>query len=315
MSDLNDVSVLVRVIELGSFAKVARELGVPTSTVARAISRLEESLQMRLIQRTTRSLAATSEGLAFYEDTASAVATIQRASRSVANADRTPRGVLRIAVTSEIATWLLASSIVRFTSDYPLVRVELELSSRNVNLVEEGFDVAIRLGPLHDSSLVSSKLVDLHAQIYASSAYVAKNGAPPTLAELEHHPCVLFRARNGVSEWVLDGPEGPVKQTVRGSITSDDYGVIRALLLDGAGVGRLPRMMALEDVRQDRLVRVLPEYDSAARSLHYIHESTRTVAPKIDLFRATLIDELAHRELEWRVLDDKARARRGPANK
>jgi DNA-binding transcriptional LysR family regulator len=310
--ELNDVAVLVRVVDLGSFAKVARELKVPTSTVARAVARLEESLQIRMLQRTTRALTPTSEARAFYEDVAPAIATIQRAARSVASADGTPHGVLRVSAPSEIGGWLLSPSIVKFTSDHPGVRLELELSGREVNLVEEGFDVSLRLGQLNDSTLVASKLIDLRAGIFASAAYVAKSGAPKTLAELEQCPCILFRGRDGVGEWILDGPEGRVKQAVRGCITSDDYGVVRAVALDGAGVARLPRMMAIDDVREGRLVPVLPEYDSETRALHYVHESSRNVAPKIDVFRTLLLQDLTRRELEWRLIDNAASRGRPP---
>ena len=311
--ELNDVAVLMRVVALGSFAKVARELKVPTSTVARAVARLEESLDLRMIQRSTRGLTPTSEGRAFYEEVAPAVATIQRVTRSIAAADKTPRGVLRVAATSEIGAWVLAPAIVKLTNLFPLIRVDLELSPRTVNIVEEGYDVAVRLGPLVDSSLVSTKLAEMRADIYASTAYVEKNGAPATLAELEQHPCVLFRARDGVSEWVLEGPAGRVKQTVRGRICSDDYGAVRAAVLEGAGIGRLPRMMTASDVSRGLLVKILPEYDALTRPIHYVHESSRNVAPKIAFFRQILIEDFAQRVLEWRILDKVSAVQRRPA--
>lgn len=311
--ELNDIAMLVRTVDLGSFAKVARELQVPTSTVARAVARLEDVLAMRLLQRTTRNLTLTSEGRAFYDEVAPALVAILRATRSVAGSDGTPRGVLRIAASAEVGNWLLYRSIVKLTSSYPLLRVELELSGRSVNLVEEGFDVSLRLGQLSDSSLVASKLTDLQADIYASPAYVAKHGAPTTLSELAERPCVLYRARNGAAEWTLHGPEGAAKQTVRGSITCDDYGVARAVVLEGGGIARLPRMMAVDDVRQGRLLRLLPEYDSGSRPLHFVHESSRNVAPKITVFRSLLAADIAERELEWRMLPKGADRRKASA--
>jgi DNA-binding transcriptional LysR family regulator len=313
--ELNDIATLVRVVDLGSFAKVARELGVPTSTVTRAIARLEESLETRMLQRNTRKLTPTSEGRGFYEEVAPAVATIQRATRNVASADGLPRGVLHVSAPSEIGSWLLARTIVKFTSDYPGVRLEVELSGRAVNLVEEGFDVALQLGELDDSSLVSSKLVDLRAGIFASADYVAKNGAPLSPGELEGRPCILYRTRNGVGEWILDGPEGRIAQVVRGRINSDDYGVVRAATLDGAGIARLPRMMAVDDVREGRLVPVLLGYEPSTRALNFVHESRRNVAPKIKVFRSLLLQDLARRELEWRVVDKGAARRSSPLAK
>ena len=301
--ELNDIAALVRAIELGSFAKVARELGVPTSTVARAVSRLEETLKTRLVQRSTRSFTPTTEGRELYEEAAPAVSLLHRAARSVAGAGTSPRGVLRVSATSEVGTWLLPPAVVKLQTLHPMVRVELELSNRNVNLVEEGFDVMLRLGPLNDSGLISTKLADLQAQIYASAAYIDKNGAPETLEQLARHPCILWRTRNGTAEWTMNGPDGPVKQVVSGGIASDDYGAVRAIVLEGAGIARLPRIMVAAEVRDGRLVRVLSQYEAARRAVYYLHESTRNVPSKVSVFRQLLIDDMARRELEWRLLD------------
>ncbi len=310
--DLNDVAVFVRVVDLGGFAKAARELRVPTSTVSRAVARLEESVGTRLMQRTTRSVRATAEGRAFYAEVAPAVAALHRAAHGLDAADRAPRGRLRMTAPHDIAITFLADVVVAFTERHPRVAIDLELTGRKVNLVDEGFDLAIRAGKLTDSSLVARRVGDLEADLYASFDYVKAHGAPATPSDLENHACVLFRAKEGLAEWQLQGPDGDEDVTVRGRIAADDFTFVLAAVLARGGIGLMPRILAAHDVEAGRLLRVLPSYGTPGVGLYIVHPSSRNVPGKVAAFRDFVLEAYARRRLTSAVASSQRTVARGP---
>jgi len=296
--DVNDVAIFVRVIELSGFANVARERRVPTSTVSRAVSRLELALGVRLVQRTTRTMMPTDEGRLFYEDVAPALTVVRNAARGLEGAGGSPRGRLRVSAPHDVGATFLPPLIVEFAERHSLVTIELELSSRMVNLVEEGFDLAIRAGPLSESSLVSRRVGDIEWDLYGSAAYLREHGAPESLDSLDRHPCVLFRPRNGEVEWSLRGPDGNVSvRKVRGRVGADDFEFVRAAILAGGGIGLLPRMTACADTVSGQLVRVLPGYTQHSGALHIVYPSARQVPAKVALFADFIVDSFARLDL------------------
>jgi DNA-binding transcriptional LysR family regulator len=284
--DLNDVAVFVRVVEHAGFAKAARELGVPTSTTSRAVARLESATGTRLVHRDTRSVTPTSEGRAFYSEVKPAVLALEHAARGVDGHEREVRGRLRITAPNDLGSTFVARLVTAFTERHPHVEVNVELSMRKVNLVQEGFDVALRASAkLSDSSLVARKAGELEGELYASPAYISQWGAPATLAELAAHRCLLFRPDNGATVWTLAGPDGVFEQPVRGRIGGDDFLFLRAAALGGAGVALLPRLIAAEDLQAGRLVRVLPSYTQRGASLYVVYAAARALPAKIAAFR------------------------------
>jgi DNA-binding transcriptional LysR family regulator len=293
--DLNDLAVFVRVVEHGGFAKAARELRVPTSTVSRTVARLEESVGARLLQRTTRNVQQTAEGRALFESVAPALASLVHAARNVEGADPEPRGRLRITAPNDLGTTFVADVVAAFTAKYPNVEVECELTSRLVNLVQEGFDLAIRAGRLVDSALVVRRVGELEAQMFASPAYVERHGLPESLAALADHPCVLFRPREGAATWRLQrGAAGePVDVVVHGRIGCDDFSFVRAAVLAGAGIGLFGLVLGQKDVEEGRLVRVLPQYAMRGTSLHIVYPSARHVPSRVTAFRDFVVAAFA----------------------
>jgi DNA-binding transcriptional LysR family regulator len=292
--DLNDVAVFVRVIDRAGFAKAARELDVPTSTVSRAVARLEDALGTRLVYRNTRNVTPTSEGKAFYAQVSPAVATLRDAAQGASGADLSPRGRLRVTAPNDVGSTFVAAVVTAFVERYPNVAVDVELSTRRVNLVQEGFDVALRAArTLTDSSLVARRVGHIEAELYASSAYARAHGVPATLEDVSEHACVLFRSQDGRAEWSLEGPEGPVRHVVRGRISGDDFLFVRAAVLAGAGIALLPRIVAAEDVAAGRLVRVLPGYTMKGTSLHIVYAATSKVPAKIAAFRDFVVASFA----------------------
>lgn len=284
--DLNDVAAFVRVVGRAGFAPAARELGVPTSTLSRAVARLEASTGTQLVHRNTRSVTPTSEGRTFYSEVAPAILTLQHAARAADGNEREARGRLRISAPNDIGSTFVAGLVAAFTERHPNVDVSVELSMRHVNLVQEGIDVALRASDkLSDSSLVARKAGDLEAALYASPGYLSSWGAPAGPADLDAHRCVLFRPDNGECTWRLHGPEGVIERRVRGRIGGDDHSFVRGAALAGAGVALLPHLIAADDVAAGRLVHVLPQYVVRGASLYVVYAAARVLPAKISAFR------------------------------
>jgi DNA-binding transcriptional LysR family regulator len=203
--DLNDVSAFVRVIELAGFAKAARELGVPTSTVSRAVARLETAAGTRLVFRNTRGVRTTAEGQAFFAEVAPAVQTLRHAARGVEGHSSEPRGLLRVSAPNDIGATFVARVVAAFCERYPEVSVNVELSTRTVNLVQEGFDVALRAsGALRDSSLVARKAIDVEGELYAAPTVQICWGSargPPL------HPVSSRKRKSSVAARRAHGPD------------------------------------------------------------------------------------------------------------
>ncbi|MFT3769075.1 MAG: LysR family transcriptional regulator [Minicystis sp.] len=204
--NLDDLAVFVRVVEHGGFAGAARALGVPTSTVSRAIDRLEARAGVRLLHRTTRNMRPTSEGRDLHASVAPAVSTLRAAAQALEPSTRQPRGRLRVTAPGDLCANFLADAVVAFAERHPLVQLDFAVTSKHENLVAGGFDVAVRATvDLTDSSLVARKLGDLEHRLYASPRYLERHGAPATFRDLEAHHLVLFRAKDLGAH--VDAPE------------------------------------------------------------------------------------------------------------
>lgn len=291
---LDDLDVFVRVIEAESMSAAARALGVPKSTVSRAVSRLEDALRVRLLQRTSRALAATDAGRALFAEAQPHVIALRGATDVVSALVETPRGSLKVTAPNDLANMFLADVFTRFVQRYPDVSLEVVLTPRTVDIVAEGFDVAIRAGTLRDSSLVARKVADAESAVYAAPAYLARRGTPRTPAELSAHDCVLFRAQRGRSRWTLEPRAGErgdkVVVEVGGHLGADDFGFVRAAALAGAGVALMPVFLGQDEVKQGRLVRLFPHLGSRVGAMYLVHASGRHVPRKIVVFRDFLVE-------------------------
>lgn len=287
--DLKDVRIFVRVAELGGFAAAARALHIAKSSVSRAIARLEERLGVRLLQRTPRALVLTDAGARYLARVAEAVATIEDASREAAARD-TPRGVVRLTAPPDVGSEALPHLIARFTDQHPEVSVEVTLSPAPLDLIEGGFDLALRGGPQPDSALMMSKLLDTAFRLYASPRYLARAGTPAHPAALAQHACVLFHGRRGRSTWTLVGPSGTHAVEVTGRITCDDLAFARRAAVAGAGIALLPEVPGQRAVAAGSLVAVLPDHRTPSDPLFIVSPSARHMPPHVSALRAFLID-------------------------
>lgn len=288
---LDEIAVFVHVVKAGSFTAAARQRGVPKSTLSRAVTRLEEVMRARLLRRSSRTLALTDAGRAFYDRAAPHIAGIADAAESSLAREEQPHGLLRVTAPVDVGESFLADLLVRFLARYPLIRVEVDLSSRRVNLLEEGVDVALRAaGKLDDAGLVAKKLGATAAQLFASPAYLARRGAPTTPEELTEHDCVLFRPEDGQNEWLLEGPSGPTTVVVKGRIGGGDFAFLRAAVRTGAGIGVLPAFTAARDLAEGHLVRVLPGWSRAAGTLYLVYPLSPHLPRKVVVFRDFVIE-------------------------
>lgn len=288
---LDEIAVFVHVVKAGSFTAAARQRGVPKSTLSRAVTRLEDAMKARLLRRSSRSIALTDAGRSFYDRTAPHIAGIADAAESSLSHEDQPQGVLRITAPVDVGEGFLADMMVCFTARYPLLRVEIDLSSRRVNLLEEAFDVALRAaGRLDDASLVARRIGGTAAHLFASAAYLARRGTPQEPEDLAEHECVLFRPVDGKNEWTLDGPDGSRTVTVHGRIAGGDFSFLRAAIRAGAGIGMLPSFSAVRDLADGNIVRVLPEWTRAAGTLYVVYPLSPHVPAKVKVFRDFMVE-------------------------
>ena len=285
---LDELATFVRVVDAGSIAGAARHLGVPKSTVSRRIARLEERIGVRLLQRTTRSMRPTAEGESLYRRAAGPLADLEHATTAVAEAGDTPRGLLRITAPVDLGG-LFGPLVASFMAEYPEVSVLFDLSGRKVDLVAEGFDLAIRGGTLEDSSLIARKLTNVRLHLYASPAYLEEHGTPSTVQELAEHECILFRPEGPTQRWVFEG--GPDEEIVEvgGRLGSGEFAFLRSACLAGAGIARMPSHLGAREVREGSLVRLLPERWLERGSLSLIYPSARHLPAKARAFRDFMV--------------------------
>lgn len=294
---LDDLAVFVRVVERGGFASAARELGVPTSNISRAIARLESQSGVRLLHRTTRAVKPTTDGRELFASVAPAVMSVRSAARALEPATRKPKGRLRVTAPNDICVGFLADVIVAFAERYPQVMLDFTLSNQHTNLIAEGFDVAVRAtAQLGDSTLIARKLGELSLCLYASPSYLSKHGAPTSVADLERHPCVVFRATELARTWSLRAASGTSAASdidVRGRIGGDDLSFVRAMVIAGAGIGLLPQINCAADEASGRVVRILPGFYARGASLYVVYPSTKQVPARVTAFRDFVVEAFA----------------------
>jgi DNA-binding transcriptional LysR family regulator len=287
--DLNEILVFARVVQARSFTAASVALGMPKSTVSRKVSELEERLNARLLQRTTRKLSLTDVGRIYYDYCARIVGEIEDAERAVSSLQETPRGVLR--VTAPVNVSFLGPIVADYLKRYPEVRLELFCTSRAVDLVEERFDVAIRAGALADSTLVAKNLGRAVWFLVATPAYLKRRGRPRSPDELEKHDCMFFGTGIDVVTVRLERENRSEQVALSARMVVTDMDVLRDAVNAGLGIGLLPAFLCLEGLRARRLERILREWSFPPTPVHVVYPSTRYVSPKVKSF----VDHLQQR--------------------
>lgn len=258
----DDYILFAAIVEQGSLVRAAEHLGMPKATVSRRLTNFEAALGQRLLLRTTRRLTLTDFGQEFLDHCRRITEEVASTQDFVRSQEVRPRGRLRVTMPADYAKHTLSRAIATFIDAYPDIQLDLDLSSRRVDLIGERFDLAIRMGALEDdATLVARKIDELGFGLYASPIYLALHPAPKHPDNLAHHAAVrLLSARGSPVAWKLLRGKTVWEGVPAGRIALNSPDMIQQLLLDGAGIGALPDHFAAEDVRRKRLVRVLPEW-------------------------------------------------------
>lgn len=290
MAETLELEVFHCVVKHGSYAKAADELSLSPSGVSRIVSRLEEKLGARLIQRTTRKLALTETGTAFHARTAQLLQELAEAEAEVREATLRPRGTLRVTASVLFGQLHVAPLVERLLRQYPELGIDLHLTDRFVHLIDEGFDLAIRFGALSDSQLVARRLCTNHRILVASSSYLKRRGNPTRPEELSQHDCLIFTHFSRPREWRLQGPEGgPITVNVNARFASNNPLVLTEAAKRGLGITVGATLSIASALLSGELVRVLPHHSFEPSAMFAVFPSARQLSTKV---RAT-VDFLA----------------------
>ncbi len=291
--DLNRIATFVRVVEAGSFTAAARQLGVPPSSVSRAIANLEWELGVRLLHRTTRKLGLTDGGQHFFQRMQTVIAETEEATRAITGLATEPRGLVRITAPPGLGAQQFPVIIAKVIRRHPGLVIELKLTNRVLDMVGEGIDLAVRGGVLEDSSLVARKVAASELGVFASAAYLERRGRPRRPADLAHHDCLVYGGREGKLPWRLTGPRGEQTVSVSGPIICDDMIFLRDAAVAGLGLALLPVEITTAATKSGRLERVLPRHGYQGGGIYLVWPSTRLVPARVLAVREMLIEELS----------------------
>ena len=292
--DLNELAVFTYVVEHGGFTAAAEATQLPKSNISRRIASLEERLGVRLLERTTRKVHVTEIGDIYYRHCRRMLDEADDADLYVEQAMEIPRGTLRVSATVNVGQHLIAPMAAEFMAQYPEVQFELVWTNRLIDVIDEGFDLTIRIGALQDSSLVARRLGQWRLFLYASAEYLKARGTPQNPEDLQDHDCLVMSDMRASNQWMLSkgGITEQVVLTPRASV--NDFDTLRRMVADGGGIAILPNYMHFGDYHS-RLVRVLDDWTGRLTELHAIFPSHRGATPKVRAFLDFLIVRLAHR--------------------
>ncbi len=281
MDRFGDLDVFAHVVTAKSMSAAGRELKLSPAVISKRIRRLEERLGVRLLQRTTRQLSLTEAGQGFYERVVSILSSIEEAEAWVASGAGQARGTLRVSAPTSFGRMHIAPHLKPFLDANPLVTVDLILTDAFVDIIGEGFDLAVRIADLQDSSLVAKRLAPNHRVLCAAPAYLAAHGTPGHIEDLARHTLIAHNA----DTWKLDGPSGAVSVRVAGPLRTNSSEVVRETLLAGVGIALRSTWDVGPELKSGQLVRVLPDYSVGKRvAIHAVYPSRRHMEQKVRAF-------------------------------
>ncbi|PXX96322.1 LysR family transcriptional regulator [Halomonas sp. LBP4] len=280
MNLLVAMTAFVRVAELGSYTRAAEQLELSRTQVSKLVMQLETHLQVRLLQRTTRRLHLTEAGERYLARALGILQALEEAEAEVGAGVTEIRGRLRVNGPMAFGTDYLAPLVARFMVRHPALEMRLDLNDRRVDLLEEGYDLAIRIGSLPDSSLVARPLTRCHLLLCASPAYLAAHGEPQRLEELTEHRCLRYRTSGGGTTWQLGDHSLPVS----GPLDSNNGVVLVQAAEDGLGIIQQPSFLLTESIREGRLVPILPEAPPVTLGVYGLYPARRHLPAKVEHF-------------------------------
>ncbi len=281
----------VRVAESGSFSAVAREMGATQPAISRQVAALEDYLETRLIQRTTRRLTLTEDGRDLVVHARHVLDVVEESLAAVGRRRGTPSGLVRIGASVTFGRVYLAPRMPRLLARYPELSVDLALADGRADLIGQGLDLAIRVGEVTDASLVARRVGSISRMIVASAAYLEAHGEPTDPNELSTHQCILFDRDANPHEWRLESPEGPIAVPVSGRFATDSLEAAQVALVAGLGIAVLPAWSIAEALSDGRVRPVLERWQPPRLKLHAVYPSRRHLAPRIRAVIDFLVEE------------------------
>lgn len=289
---IGQMVTFARVVESGSFAAAARLLGVNTSVTSKHVSMLEEELGTKLLTRGTRSLKLTEAGAAYFRHCARIVEEVEHARQTVVEMQSAPRGRLRVSAPPGLIAGLVVPWLPEFRERFPLIELDVAAANRFVDLAEEGYDLALRVTDAPQPNLVARKLADMRIAVVAAPSYLARRGAPSEPMDLLQHDCLQFTPPGLMSASVFERDGQRVDVPIRGSIRINHAEPLRTLALGGLGIALLSRHLVHEDLREGRLVRLLPDWRPVVdAALYAVYLPNRYGSPKLRAFVEFLLEK------------------------
>ncbi|MCU1726079.1 LysR family transcriptional regulator [Pseudomonas sp. 7P_10.2_Bac1] len=288
---LTGIQAFVAAVQTGSFSGAARQLGQTPSGIGKAVSRLEQRLDARLLYRTTRSLSLTDEGLGFYESCVLALEELQRAQSSLSERRRVPSGRLRVAVPVLLGRHWIAPLLLQLAAEYPALELEMVFSSRAVDFAEEGYDLAVRVGTLEDSTTLAARNIGSQSLVVcASPSYLHLHGKPQEPADLVNHACIGTLRNGRVEGWHFSGlPGKATMMDVEARLRLGDMEAVAAAALNGHGLAQLPGWLVAQQIQQGALVPVLQAWRAPSLQIHAVWPASPAMTARvrivIDLLR------------------------------
>lgn len=292
MDRLTSMRVFTSVVENSGFSAASEKLGLSRAAVSKHIAQLEMHLGGRLLNRTTRRMSLTGVGRVYYTSCKQILEDIDAAECVVSGLSNAPRGVLRINAPMSFGSRRIAPLLARFNTLYPAVEVDLSLNDRLVDVVEEGYDLVIRIAELADSNLIARRLAPSHQLLCASPGYLQAHGIPQHPQDLARHACLRYSYSRHTDEWLLQGPAGEQRVRISGPLRSNNGDALCCAAEQGQGIALLPTFIAGDAIRAGRLQCVLPEYRPPVTGIHAIYPSSRHLSAKVRAFIDFLAGEI-----------------------
>ena len=293
--------VFTAVVDAGSFVGAADRLGLSRGMATRYVAGLEEHLGVRLLHRTTRKLSLTEAGVDYNERAIQVLAMISEAESSVAQEASTPRGTLRVSSSNAFGARHLGLAIAEYLQRYPGVQVDVTLNDRMVDMVEEGFDVAIRVASKIDPGLVSRKLARSRLVVCASPGYLQKHGAPSVPEDLAQHQCLTYSYVSSPNEWHFKREREERRIQVSGNLRGNSGDILRNAAVEGLGITLQPDFMIYEALREGTLVRILPDWETDDLAVFAVYPNRKFLPPKVRSFIDFLVERFSP-EPYWKAM-------------
>lgn len=291
MDRFENMETFIRVVEAGSVSGAANRAGIAKSAVSRRLKELEEHLGVQLFHRTTRRMNLTDTGRVYYHQCVRILEDVLEAESLTSQAHGTLKGKLKVALPSTFGLMHMGPAISDFLQEHPQIEFELDFNDRTVDLIQEGFDLAIRIAMLPDSSLIARRLAPIKHVLCASPSYLEKHGTPQALEELVNHQCLVYSLVHDSEHWIFNSANGEAEKIkIYPYLKSSSGDFLRCAAVDGLGIVQLPSFIVFEEMKQGTLVKLLSEHTKSDLNAYAIYPQTRHLSHRVRAFVDFLVE-------------------------